>query len=606
MQNTMDQRGYPFSTRIFRQLVPGKPLPFRLHLGLALGLFLGFSTHHSLANIQRREAPFGPDEFYSVNDIIHSHVTGLDFEPTKTQEEVKSEISWFILNQAKLSQKPQKDSAPNLSIQECRKSEIRKALCELMKNDDSTDTSNADSHGLLSLLRSAHRKLELNSSIRNLRLDRLSSAPPEEVRRALSKQTDLALLHAMAKKIQAAGACSHPALTQILAFRMEELLSKEMPLSSAIDLYKQASQCPEGGEFSLRAKYRLALLSFWQGRTSQSLAVLSDLSKLDSRPDYQVRALYWKARCELALKRPEEAAASQKLLQTKYPFSLHSLLVTPNPSSTGARPSLPKDTGIQFRSFDSPKINILIRIAEGFSQKGERKLALKVLEAVEPLLEEAEPELKLYTSILHARLSNHIKNFQLLAGLFRDDQTLISKSTLELFYPMGSLSQSSLSQPHSTLILSLIRQESAFNNRAQSPVGALGLMQLMPKTAKRFEKIKSREQLFDPKTNIRVGTKYFLTLLSRYSNNAELALAAYNAGPKKVDQWVSTYVTEDKLLFIDLIPYKETREYVASIARNYFWYQALYPNLTNKGPVPKSHVGPFFSMLASEPKMNFD
>lgn len=76
---------------------------------------------------------------------------------------------------------------------------------------------------------------------------------------------------------------------------------------------------------------------------------------------------------------------------------------------------------------------------------------------------------------------------------------------------------------------------------------------------------------------MRLGVRFFSHLLDRYSGDVELALAAYNAGPDRVDEWMRRYpFVENPMLFVDLIPFKETREYVASIARNYYWYLKLY------------------------------
>jgi soluble lytic murein transglycosylase-like protein len=98
----------------------------------------------------------------------------------------------------------------------------------------------------------------------------------------------------------------------------------------------------------------------------------------------------------------------------------------------------------------------------------------------------------------------------------------------------------------------LVRLESEFNPRAVSKVGAVGLTQLMPSTASMFEKGLTREQLFVPKTNLRVGLRYLRTLLDQYKGNVRLALLAYNRGEDAVwrdvragvnpgngyDQWV--------------------------------------------------------------------
>lgn len=82
----------------------------------------------------------------------------------------------------------------------------------------------------------------------------------------------------------------------------------------------------------------------------------------------------------------------------------------------------------------------------------------------------------------------------------------------------------------------LVKAESEFNRRAVSPVGAVGLTQLMPSTARYFQEGLSREQLFDRDTNLRIGFRYLATLLEQYDGNLELALLAYNRGPERVNQ----------------------------------------------------------------------
>lgn len=82
----------------------------------------------------------------------------------------------------------------------------------------------------------------------------------------------------------------------------------------------------------------------------------------------------------------------------------------------------------------------------------------------------------------------------------------------------------------------LVRAESEFNRRAVSRVGAVGLTQLMPSTARYFKAGATREQLFDRDTNLRIGFRYLRTLVEKYDGNLRLALLAYNRGPETVDQ----------------------------------------------------------------------
>jgi soluble lytic murein transglycosylase-like protein len=103
------------------------------------------------------------------------------------------------------------------------------------------------------------------------------------------------------------------------------------------------------------------------------------------------------------------------------------------------------------------------------------------------------------------------------------------------------------------LILSVIRAESGFNPDAVSPKGAQGLMQLMPQTAARL----GVQNALDPATNVEGGTRYLGQLLARYHNNVLLALAAYNAGPERVEQYRG------------VPPFRETRVYVTRIIRDF-------------------------------------
>lgn len=130
-------------------------------------------------------------------------------------------------------------------------------------------------------------------------------------------------------------------------------------------------------------------------------------------------------------------------------------------------------------------------------------------------------------------------------------------------------------------VVALIRQESLFDTRARSSAAALGLMQLLPSTAKRIAKqlgmsSPSPQTLFEPEVNLTLGTQYLKDLLQRYSNNWFKAIAAYNAGESAVDRWEKEIVTNDTEEFVERIPYSETRGYVKLVMRNHRIYKRLY------------------------------
>ena len=128
------------------------------------------------------------------------------------------------------------------------------------------------------------------------------------------------------------------------------------------------------------------------------------------------------------------------------------------------------------------------------------------------------------------------------------------------------------------LIYSIIRTESAFLPDARSSAGALGLMQLMPATGREAGrrigfKIKKSSQLLAPSTNIAIGSSYLAGLISKHGGSFPMAAAAYNAGPHRVRQWRPSGSCVDADIWIDSIPFKETRRYVRTAVFYYVIYQ---------------------------------
>lgn len=130
-------------------------------------------------------------------------------------------------------------------------------------------------------------------------------------------------------------------------------------------------------------------------------------------------------------------------------------------------------------------------------------------------------------------------------------------------------------------LMSLARQESALDVQAQSPVGARGIMQIMPTTAKYTAKkfnldYNGAGDLYDVGKNIEIGSRYLNSLMEQYDNNRVFALAAYNAGPHRVKTWRNRSDGNlDVFAFIESIPFKETRGYVQNILMFESYYRQL-------------------------------
>ena len=142
----------------------------------------------------------------------------------------------------------------------------------------------------------------------------------------------------------------------------------------------------------------------------------------------------------------------------------------------------------------------------------------------------------------------------------------------------------------------LIRQESRFVHIARSGVGASGLMQLMPATAKWVaRKIGlrsfSHSQVTDTETNVLLGTSYMRLVMENLDNHPVLASAAYNAGPGRAKKWRADRALEGAI-YAESIPFTETRDYVKKVMSNAVYYSALFNGKPDSLKARLGTVGP--------------
>lgn len=153
---------------------------------------------------------------------------------------------------------------------------------------------------------------------------------------------------------------------------------------------------------------------------------------------------------------------------------------------------------------------------------------------------------------------------------------------LALRFPVTYLSQVQSNADRQELdpaiIFGLMRQESMLDQNAMSAVGARGLMQVMPETGQQIarklnEPWQAENSLFNPDINIKYGAFYYKQLLNRFDGHFALAMAAYNAGPNRVSKWLPNDKSVPADIWIETIPYKETRKYVTSVLSYAIIYQ---------------------------------
>jgi len=174
-------------------------------------------------------------------------------------------------------------------------------------------------------------------------------------------------------------------------------------------------------------------------------------------------------------------------------------------------------------------------------------------------------------------------------AILKGEATGLPKNVWELAYPKGFWpsvkKEASAFGVDPYLVLALIREESRFNPKAVSSSRARGLMQIIAPTARKIcEQLDlsyRQSALYNPPTNIKMGTYYFASLMSRFEGNPSLALAGYNGGPSRVKKWVGEWYN-GQMAGIDIddfvinIPIRETRDYVEKVMGSYYQYKRIY------------------------------
>jgi soluble lytic murein transglycosylase len=230
---------------------------------------------------------------------------------------------------------------------------------------------------------------------------------------------------------------------------------------------------------------------------------------------------------------------------------------------------------------DDPELNRMLRWLEALYVFKKSSAVAKWASWIVRTNEDAlDVEVLHYISTLKIAAGLYRSNISMLFSYFKKNPEALNQDGLRLLYPRPYYSlveKESKGRIDAFLVLGLIRQESAFDARAVSPARAKGLMQIVPRTARRLAS-QGHRKLLNEKANTHMGVKYLLQLGKRFDGSAELVLAAYNAGPVRVNEWLKRNPkrTSDLLLWNDLIPYMETRDYVTSILRNNYLYARLY------------------------------
>ncbi len=297
----------------------------------------------------------------------------------------------------------------------------------------------------------------------------------------------------------------------------------------------------------------------------------ANLDSKVSTPVSKARALYWRGQAAYALNQPAEADAAM-LQAAAYPFTYYGQLAAlkRNPEAmmtlVNETPVTP-ETRAAFEKLD------LVRALRLVAQSGDRAS----FELISFYLDD-----QLSTPAEHEMLAELARNYANARVAVRSAKAGIRRNIVaqEAAFPMITLPETArgADRPEPALVFSIARQESEFDPQAMSPVGARGLMQLMPATARSTANRNGMTYSVaaltsDPNYNLTLGSAYLQELINQFSGSYVLAIASYNAGPGRANQWIGDWGdprsgTIDVVDWVELIPISETRNYVQRVMEN--------------------------------------
>lgn len=341
----------------------------------------------------------------------------------------------------------------------------------------------------------------------------------------------------------------------------------------AAALFDRIALGQPGSRFAARAGWEAAWCRYLAGSFDTAADAFRRMLKDDT---VREKALYWLAR-SLEQTGSRESASFFGMLLEEFPAGFYATWHRDRKGIADLREPLGTRNALaelpQLAGFEKPRLlanlgmqeEARAEMAAARKRQGENK-------ALFPGLARIYLEMEEYSSAISLFLANRpIKWDKTTLPLWTAGYPLAYSAPLSRYTTANTLSEG--------LIYGLIRAESGFRPAIKSPAGAIGLMQLMPATAKATAREKGAfdpQHLVVPDYNIKLGTRHFRDLLKQYDGDVVYSIAAYNAGAAAVDRWRKSRSGLAKDEFIESIPYQETRDYVKKVYASAATYRRLY------------------------------
>ncbi len=377
-------------------------------------------------------------------------------------------------------------------------------------------------------------------------------------------------------------------------FFLGKIYEEQKNYPRSLKLYQQALKKYPDNFYGQWAGWRLGWVNYIDGKFDKAFDRFQDVAKRFPKSPFIEYNLYWSAKSAEKLDNKEKAKELLISVATLYPYTFHGIrakekikgvsIPENNPDKMTAEPPIKLGRALDGRE------KFYYTRAKELSAIGLTVEARKEIQRLEKSIRKNLTGVLWLSNIYH-KAGGYSESLKLLQ-LYKDFATKSGERTLsprfwKYFFPLAYreavTSNSKYRKVDPFFVNGIIRQESLFDSKALSPAGARGLMQIMPATGKKlYPKTKLKKPfeadvLFQPDLNIRLGVKYVSQLNKRFGGNGTHILISYNAGPHVLKKWLKRFGHLNDLdVFIESIPYPETRRYVKHVLRNRGIYNTLY------------------------------
>lgn len=344
--------------------------------------------------------------------------------------------------------------------------------------------------------------------------------------------------------------------------------------------FEKLTKDPKKGGRAQGALWRLGWSDYRNGRLAKARKRFDALAKATGHPIDKLRPLYWSARA-LEKSDPDAAAEVFRELAVDYPLSYYGWRARERTGDAGfehrAHEISPGKSGLRPQAL--ARVRILMEA--GLSEAGAEESARLTRQARG--LEDRVELARLLTSA-----GDYNRAQRLIVDAYTPSLARGPVSGLEELWwyawpsAFSDYVEGATEDPDSVdseLVYSIMREESGYRPKVVSPVGARGLLQIMRETGAQLASQRGRksfdpDELFDPRTNIELGSFYLGELHRKFPMQLSASIASYNAGPHVVIDWVESERPDDE--WVETIPYSQTRSYVKRVLRSLQAYRLLY------------------------------